>query len=545
MLAWRCRRSSFDSASGSQVPSRLKLVFWCARTRAPRVATMAEVALRTGSFASDERDEPRRSEDARVQHGRGPSTSARAMGWLEAAALCTALGWGATAVHDAWAQGQADDAAIAGVKIAGVDVGGKAGASLDEAAQAAGEAASRRSLSLRAQSETVETTALELGAIPQTTQAAALARSIGRSGHPIADLQAKLTAATGVVDLPIGYAFDEAAALTQLQALAPRVETPSLPTRLDYDGRKVVPASRGTALLAYDSLSAVATGLASGATQIDLVVAGKPAVEDPLGSVAADLDISIVLGSFDTPYRTEDKYKDRTHNLEVGSTAIDGVVLLPGETFSFNETVGARSAENGYRYGTGISGGQLVDVLGGGICQVSSTMFGAGFFGGLEVVSARPHSRPSSYVDMGLDSTVVWPSVDMKLRNSYDFPVVLHMTVSQGKVHAEVLGPRRPYQISFERSLKESLPYPTVWRDDARLLSGSQSTAQRGRRGFKLERQRKFLQAGEVVKTESWDLNYPPTTEIIRRGTNPAGERPEDKKRPALRDPAASLKIVQ
>ena len=141
---------------------------------------------------------------------------------------------------------------------------------------------------------------------------------------------------------------------------------------------------------------------------------------------------------------------------------------------------------------------------------------GAGF-AGLEVVRARPHSRPSSYVDMGLDSTVVWPTVDMKLRNPYDFPVVLHMTVSSGKVHAEVLGPRRPYQISFERTLEESLPYPTVWRDDARYLTGSSSLAQRGRRGFKLKRQRKFLQAGEVVKTEDWDLRYPATTEIIRR----------------------------
>ncbi|MEM6295545.1 MAG: VanW family protein [Myxococcota bacterium] len=508
---------------------------------------MAEVALRTGRASSPEpaRSTVDASEQDDVQAGRGRGPLARAGALLEGMALLAGLGWGGLHVHDAWAAGQTQPSVIAGVSIAGLDVGGTAQEDLDAVAVRAGQSASARPLTLQAGAESVDTTAAQLGATADVARAAATALEVARSGDPVVDLQAKLLAAKQGIDIPVSYSFDESAALAQLQALAPRVETPSLPTRLDFAGRKVVPAEPGTALLAYDSLSAVATGLASGAQRVELVVAQKPPVEDPLGAIAADLDISIVLGSFDTPYRTDESYKDRTHNLKVGSTAIDGFVLQPGETFSFNETVGARSAENGYRYGTGISGGQLVDVLGGGICQVSSTMFGAGFFGGLEVVSARPHSRPSSYVDMGLDSTVVWPSVDMKLRNPYDFPVVLHMTVSQGKVHAEVLGPRRPYQIAFERSLEEAVPYGTVWRDDSRLRSGTESMAQRGRRGFKLKRERKFLQAGEVVKTESWNLNYPPTTEIIRRGTSPSGEMPEDKKRPALREPAPSLKIVQ
>ncbi len=464
---------------------------------------------------------------------------------MEGLALLAGLTWAGTTVHGAWAEGQAAASPVAGVKIAGRDVGRSQGDSLREVAAEAGAAASARPLVLQAAAQQVETTPAELGASAEIDRAVETALSVARSGSPIADLQAKLVAAGGGVDIPVGYTFDESKALARLQALAPSVETPSLPTRLDFEGRKVIEAERGTALLAYDSLSAVATGLAAGAETIDLVVAHKPPVEDPLAAVVADLDISVVLGSFDTPYQADEQHKDRTHNLKVGSTAVDGFVLLPSQTFSFNDTVGARSAENGYRYGTGISGGQLVDVLGGGICQVSSTLFGAGFFGGLEVVSARPHSRPSSYVDMGLDSTVVYPTVDMKLRNGYDFPVVLHMTVSQGKVRAEVLGPRRPYQVAFERMLEEKLPYSSVWRDDDRLRSGTQTLAQRGRRGFKLERRRKFLQSGEVVKTESWDLHYPPTTEIVRRGTNPSGETPEEKKRPALREPAPALKIVQ
>lgn len=511
---------------------------------------MTDVALRTTSNEGEGTPWPSAHDRDHDEHaprdsGAPRSPFTRLAARIEGLALLTALGWGGATVHGAWAAGQSDDTVIEGVRIAGAHAGGQSGNTLLETAEDAGQQAMRRPMTLRAGEASVETTAAELGAAAAVDRAVLAAVEVGRSGDPLADLHARLAAAKGGIDLPVTYSFDETVALAQLQALAPAVESPSLPTRLDFRGRKVLPARAGTALLAYDSLSAVALGLASGETDVDLLVARKPMVEDPLADVADSLDISVVLGSFDTPYRTDEQHKDRTHNLKVGSTAIDGFVLQPGEVFSFNGVVGARSAENGYRYGTGISGGQLVDVLGGGICQVSSTMFGAGFFGGLDVVSARPHSRPSSYVDMGLDSTVVWPSVDMKLRNPYDFPVVLHMTVSAGKVHAEVLGPRRPYQVAFERSLEESLPYQTIWRDDDRYRSGSESLAQRGRRGFKLKRQRKFLQAGEVVKTEDWDLHYPPTTEIIRRGTNPAGDLPENKKRPALRDPDPTLKIVQ
>src|SRR5262249_2603034 len=156
-------------------------------------------------------------------------------------------------------------------------------------------------------------------------------------------------------------------------------------------------------------------------------VAEKPAVADDPLAAYADLDIGTMLGSFDTPYSLEPKEADRTFNLKVGATKVSGMVLLPGESFSFNDRVGPRTQENGFRYGGGITAGELVDVLGGGICQVSSTLYGASFFAGLEIVTHHPHSRPSSYVDMGLDATVVWPDVDLRLRNAYDFPVVLYM----------------------------------------------------------------------------------------------------------------------
>lgn len=444
----------------------------------------------------------------------------------------------------------ARDTVVPGVTLAGQPIGGQDAALVAASAVAAGEAMLDRPLTLVAQDTSIDTSARALGAVaaggddPDTAALVRTALSVGRAGNPWVDLQTRLAARRAEIDLAVGFHFDESTALSKLQSVAPQIESPSLATRIDLERRRVVPAQHGTAVLPFDSLSSVALGLAEGADRITLVTQQKPAVDDPLGAIADRLDVSVVLGSFDTPYRIVGD-DDRVHNLKLGAAAIESTVLMPGDTFSFNETVGDRSAEAGYRYATGISAGQLVDVLGGGICQVSSTIFGAAYFGGLEIVAARPHSRPSSYVDMGLDSTVVYGSIDMKVRNSFDFPVVLHMTVSGGKVRAEVLGARRPYQVAFERDLLEKVPYTTVWRDDAKLRTGAQVVAQRGRRGFKLKRKRVRSAGGAVVDEQEWDLRYPATTEIIRRGTNPNGEVPEAKTLPPLRDPAPHQRIVQ
>ncbi|MEM7154844.1 MAG: VanW family protein [Myxococcota bacterium] len=479
-----------------------------------------------------------------------PESSVRGQGFLrrvwiaaESVGMASGMAMALLLLADTRAAALEAPTVVPGVKLAGQSVGGLQAEALSDQAHSLGTEALDRPLTLSAGEAQVETSARALGANPVADASIANALAVGRSGDPWVDLRDRVRASRGEIDLPIGYRFVDGPALTELLALAPQVDRPSLPTRIDLERRKIVPASTGSALLAFDSLSAVAVGLAEGTDRIDLVVQDKDPAEDPLADLADELNVSIVLGSFDTPYSSTDN--DRTHNLKAGAAAIDGTVLLPGEVFSFNDIVGPRSAEAGYRYATGIAAGQLVDTMGGGICQVSSTLFGAGFFSGLEVVRARPHSRPSSYVDMGLDSTVVFPDIDMKLRNDFDFPIVLHMTVSQGKVRAEVLGPRRPYQVAFERELTERKPYSTVWRDDDRLREGTETVAQRGMRGYTLKRIRKLYQGGEVVKTEDWDLHYPPTTEILRRGTNPAGDVPEAKTLPPLRDPAPALRIVQ
>src|SRR5205823_9493528 len=124
------------------------------------------------------------------------------------------------------------------------------------------------------------------------------------------------------------------------------------------------------------------------------------AVETPAHIRQADLggiDISTVLGAWETHYSAQATDSDRTYNLKVGADHLNGHILKPHELFSFNEVVGDRTEKEGYRVAPVIQGGELIDGLAGGMCQIASTLHAASFFAGLEIVSSTPHSRPSAY----------------------------------------------------------------------------------------------------------------------------------------------------
>lgn len=114
---------------------------------------------------------------------------------------------------------------------------------------------------------------------------------------------------------------------------------------------------------------------------------------------------------------------DRAHNIQLACSKIDGYILAPGEEFSYNDVVGPRTQERGFRMANVYVGNTVQSGIGGGICQVSSTMFNAVVFADLEVTARRNHTLPVSYVPMGRDATVSYGSVDFKFKNTYDKPI--------------------------------------------------------------------------------------------------------------------------
>ncbi|HHV44914.1 MAG TPA: hypothetical protein GXX57_09665 [Firmicutes bacterium] len=130
----------------------------------------------------------------------------------------------------------------------------------------------------------------------------------------------------------------------------------------------------------------------------------------------------------------------RIQNIRLCMTAIDGTVVGPGEVFSFNQVVGERTYEKGYRPAPVIVGSSVVDDVGGGVCQVSSTLYNAVRLAGLEIVERHLHNMSVTYIARGMDATVAWPDVDFKFRNNTPWPVIISAVVDGGQVRTAIIG---------------------------------------------------------------------------------------------------------
>ncbi|GIO21700.1 VanW family protein [Oceanobacillus sp. J11TS1] len=138
------------------------------------------------------------------------------------------------------------------------------------------------------------------------------------------------------------------------------------------------------------------------------------------------------LNRFTTYFRKENV--ERTHNIELAAEAINNTVIFPGERFSFNEVVGERTKERGYLPAPVIVKGEFSEDIGGGICQVSSTLFNAVDLQGIEIIERYAHSREVPYVPKGRDATVSWWGPDFSFRNKYNHPLLIQATSKYGEM---------------------------------------------------------------------------------------------------------------
>ncbi len=334
--------------------------------------------------------------------------------------------------------------------------------------------------------------------------------------------------------LPLRLDRDKAA--KALVAVKAAHDTSPLNAYLDLEERKIYDDKPGAGLDVWASLPKLEAAARQGAAKVQLVNTAVPAAVTRKG-LGID-DISNVLGHHLTKFPVTDR--DRNFNLKLAASKLNGIVLPPDEEWSFNTQVGERSEKEGYKIADVITAGEMVDGLAGGTCQISTTLFGAAFFAGLDIVKTTNHSRPSAYTPLGFDATVVWPNTDLKLKNPYDFPVVIHYRVANGEALVEILGKPRPYdKVVFERHVLESTPFESQERLDEEIPKDVTSTDQAGFNGYKLERFRKMYKDGKLVKQNKWTVEYKPVTEYIRRGTSddPSLKAPPEKTVAHLQEP--------
>ncbi len=247
-------------------------------------------------------------------------------------------------------------------------------------------------------------------------------------------------------------------------------------------------------------------------------------------TLADELLFQDVLGSCETPHGSNEK---RTTNLRLVCQILDGYILNPGEEFSYNDAVGERTLERGFQAAPAYSGTELVNSVGGGVCQGSSTLYYCALLADMEITERINHGFPSSYIDMGMDATVNWGGPDLKFRNNWNYPIKIQAEVSDGFMRMKILGTEeRDYYIKMEyeitRTITPEVEYveygPESGYKDGQVLEG-------GNTGYHVRTYKcKYsLETGKLISRDFEALSsYMTTKRVVVKIVTPEPEPPAD-----------------
>ena len=213
---------------------------------------------------------------------------------------------------------------------------------------------------------------------------------------------------------------------------------------------------------------------------------------------------------------------NRSNNLSIAADKIDGTVIMPGETFSYNQVVGARTIAAGYKEAGAFAGGQVIQSVGGGICQVSSTLYNAALLANLEITDRSNHVFLTGYVAAGRDATVSWGTIDFKFKNTRKYPIKIEASAKNGICKMAIYGieEETEYEVVIQSKVLSYIPYTTKYIEDDTLEQGKEKVEQSGQNGCTSEAYRILKLDGKVIsKTLLSKDTYDPMQRIVKKGT--------------------------
>lgn len=328
---------------------------------------------------------------------------------------------------------------------------------------------------------TIKTSLGELGVeldVPATLGAVQNAAGQGSLG---ARLYEAWQARQGKVDIAPHWSLDRDRARATLEELAPRVYRSPVDARLDLVRHERIPDKPGREL---DVDATLAHVRAVGDDRIVVIRVETRAVQaDVTSKMIAQIDVSRVLSSYETNFAGHGSPRDQ--NVHTAARYLNGTVIAPGQTISFNKVVGPRTLRRGFTWAPVIVDDELKPGVGGGTCQVASTLHAAAVYGGLTIVRRRSHSRPSGYIPLGLDATVVYPEVDLQLKNPYDSPLIVHAFVPERHVlRVEFLGRDSPGKVDYTYAVTKTHDFYRRVTTKPSLHSDKPVRHQKGHKGY-------------------------------------------------------------
>jgi len=342
-----------------------------------------------------------------------------------------------------------------------------------------------------------------------------LVRELSRLGHQgslVDDLDAWNRARTGAIDLRWEVTVDEDVVRAFLEGLTERVDRAPVEARISREGTLLQEPVEGRAIDLERATPALLAAVREEEIVFALPVTTERLAPPPLPPAREAFGervgtwVSRVPGS-----------RGRVHNVALAAERLDGALLPPHGVLSFNTAVGARTRSAGFRVAPVIVDGELVPGIGGGTCQVASTLHAAAFAGGFEILEHVPHSRPAGYVPLGLDATVVYPQVDLQLRNPYPWPVRVR-AVMEGprRLRVDLFGAGPGAAVDVGRRVVSRSEFGERVVEDPTVPYGTERVTEDGIPGYTVQRIRTVHRDGAPPVREERFIRYPPTDRIVR-----------------------------
>lgn len=402
-----------------------------------------------------------------------------------------------------------------GVSIATVEVGGLSKDQASRAVQDWSRKQASRNITLVALDRRWSGALSDMGVRIDWQPSIEQAYSLGRNDFSLNSIICALTSGGAGKSIVPRVLVDHSRLEKTLRKVAQAVNAPHKDARLKIIDSKLEIQQDvvGLQLDEKAALKAVSKGVQSGQSLVRL-----PVIPDHPEVTAKDAaSINTLLASFSTPFNRGKV--GRTHNLTLAAQSIDGTILKPGGVFSVNDTVGPRLAGRGYRTAQIFVKGKLEDGLGGGVCQVSSTLFNAVLLTGLTIKERAPHSQVVPYVTPGRDATVAYGQTDFRFQNTANHPIGIIANVQGSRLVVQIYGSAADKkEVSLSTSVVKRTTAGAKTVVDASLPEGHKQIVTKGAGGLQVILYRKIKTTDGADVSDSFKSTYRPLATLYAVG---------------------------
>lgn len=343
----------------------------------------------------------------------------------------------------------------------------------------------------------------------------------GKKGTDINQLVSILRLRSETTDLTVNFAFSGEKLAERIKNLQGEWEARPKDAEVRLSNEKIVVLDEkaGYSLNYEKTLEQARRALAGGETH----ASGVGRVLEPKITSADLKGMSALLAQYITTF--DESAANRSHNIALASAAINGSLLKPGEMFSLNQRLGPRLAETGYLKAPVFVNDRLTQDIGGGVCQVASTLYNAVLLSDLTVVERSSHGLPVNYVSPGRDATIAGDYLDLKFANNMDTPVYISSIIQSGVLTVRIFGTQKNNDSSIRIISEKSVVEPEVIViQDKTLQIGETRVISPGKAGYEARVYREVLVADRVEsRTMISSDYYKPENRIIHVGPKPKG----------------------